>query len=96
MTDPPIAGLAGRSRSRRSPENHLSTTFATCIPDMAVGGDIVQRGKFVRLWEALHRWALRKAARVIVLGDDMRDRIIAKGIAPERVVIVRDGATFPA
>jgi len=26
----------------------------------------------------------------------MRDRIIAKGISPERVVVVRDGATFPA
>jgi colanic acid biosynthesis glycosyl transferase WcaI len=63
---------------------------------MAVGGDIVHRGKFVQLWESMHRWALRKAARVIVLGDDMRDRIIGKGIAPERVAIVRDGATFPA
>ncbi len=63
---------------------------------MAVGGDIVERGKFVQLWESMHRWALRKAGRVIVLGNDMRDRIIGKGIAPERVTIVRDGATFPA
>jgi hypothetical protein len=41
----------------------------------------------------MHRRALRQAARVVVLGDDMRDRIIAKGVSPERVVIVRDGAS---
>jgi len=44
----------------------------------------------------MHRRALKQAARVIVLGDDMRDRILAKGVAPERVVVVRDGTSFPA
>ena len=39
-----------------------------------------------RVWERMHRWALRKAARVIVLGDDMRDRISPKASQPERVV----------
>ena len=43
----------------------------------------------------MHRRALKQAARVIVLGDDMRDRILAKGVAPERVVVVRDGTTLP-
>jgi glycosyltransferase involved in cell wall biosynthesis len=43
----------------------------------------------------MHRWALRKAARVIVLGEDMRDRIIAKGIDPARVVVSRDGIVIP-
>jgi len=39
----------------------------------------------------LHRWALRRVTRVIVLGDDMRARIVAKGVDPARVEIVRDG-----
>ncbi len=43
----------------------------------------------------MHRQALNQAARVIVLGDDMRERIVSKGIAPEKVVVVRDGATVP-
>jgi len=30
-----------------------------------------------------------------VLGEDMRDRIVAKGVDPARVVIVRDGAQLP-
>jgi glycosyltransferase involved in cell wall biosynthesis len=65
-------------------------------PDMAVGGEIVNSGFWVDRWEKMHRRALRQAARVVVLGDDMRDRIIDKGVAPERVVIVRDGSWFPS
>jgi glycosyltransferase involved in cell wall biosynthesis len=45
-----------------------------------------------RIWETLHRWALRRATIVIVLGEDMRNRILAKGVRAERVEIVRDGA----
>jgi colanic acid biosynthesis glycosyl transferase WcaI len=94
MTDPPIAGLAGALVASLAGKPFVYN-IRDMYPDMAVGGDIVKKGKFISFWESLHRRALRKASRVIVLGDDMRDRIIAKGIAPERVVIVRDGATFP-
>jgi glycosyltransferase involved in cell wall biosynthesis len=59
---------------------------------MAVGGSIVQPGLLARVWEKLHRWALRHATRVVVLGEDMRNRILAKGVDPSSVVIVRDGA----
>jgi len=58
---------------------------------MAVGGSIVEPGMLARFWEKLHRWALRRATRVIVLGEDMRARIIGKGVDPARVLIVRDG-----
>src|SRR5262249_48199548 len=64
-------------------------------PDMALGGSIVPPGSFTARWEKMHRWALRHAKRVIVLGDDMRDRIVAKGVDPARVVISRDGIEVP-
>ncbi len=95
MTDPPIAGIAGALVATLAGKPFVYN-IRDMYPDMAVGGDIVRQGRAIQNWESMHRWALRKAARVIVLGDDMRDRIISKGIAPERVVIVRDGATFPA
>jgi UDP-N-acetylglucosamine:LPS N-acetylglucosamine transferase len=65
-------------------------------PDMAVGGAIVEPGILARVWETLHRWALRRATRVIVLGEDMRARIVAKGVDPARTEIVRDGADISA
>jgi len=95
MTDPPIAGIAGAfvARIARRP---FVYNIRDLYPDMAVGGDIVRPSKWVERWERMHRRALKQAASVIVLGDDMRDRILAKGIAPDRVVVVRDGTSFPA
>ncbi len=92
MTDPPVAGIAGAFIARLAGLPFVYN-IRDLYPDMAVGGDIVRAGKWVARWEGLHRRALRQAARVIVLGDDMRERILAKGVAAERVVVVRDGTT---
>jgi len=95
MTDPPIAGIAGAlvARITRRP---FVYNIRDLYPDMAVGGEIVRHGLAVRIWERMHRWALRRATRIIVLGDDMGDRIIRKGVDPARVVVVRDGVTAPS
>ena len=95
MTDPPVAGIAGAFVARMS-NRPFVYNIRDLYPDMAVGGEIVNLGFWVDRWEKMHRRALRQAARVVVLGDDMRDRIVAKGVAPERVVIVRDGSLFPS
>ncbi|MGA7840289.1 MAG: glycosyltransferase family 4 protein [Candidatus Acidiferrales bacterium] len=92
MTDPPIAGIAGAFIARLAGRPFVYN-IRDLYPDMAVGGDIVRAGKWAARWENLHRWALKHAARVIVLGDDMRERILAKGVAAERVFVVRDGTT---
>jgi colanic acid biosynthesis glycosyl transferase WcaI len=91
MTDPPFQGIVGAfvAMVKRKPYVY---NIRDMYPDMAVGGSIVKAGLVASLWERLHRWALRRATRVIVLGDDMRARIIAKGVDASRVVVVRDGA----
>jgi colanic acid biosynthesis glycosyl transferase WcaI len=94
MTDPPIEGIAGALVARLSGRPFVYN-IRDLYPDMAVGGSIVRPGSFTARWEAMHRWALRRAARVIVLGEDMRDRIVAKGIDPARVVVSRDGIIIP-
>ncbi len=90
MTDPPFQGIVGAivAMLKRKPYVY---NIRDMYPDMAVGGSIVEPGMLARIWEKLHRWALRRATRVIVLGEDMRSRIIAKGVEPARVLIVRDG-----
>ena len=95
MTDPPVAGIAGAfiARLARRP---FVYNIRDMYPDMAIGGDIVNPSRWIERWEKMHRRALRQAARVIVLGDDMRERILSKGIDPARVVVVRDGTSFPA
>lgn len=95
MTDPPVAGIAGAfvARLTRRP---FVYNIRDMYPDMAIGGDIVRPSRSIELWEKMHRSALRQAARVIVLGEDMRERILSKGIDASRVVVVRDGASFPS
>ena len=90
MTDPPFQGIVGATVAmlKRKP---FVYNIRDMYPDMAVGGSIVEPGSLARIWEKLHRWALRRATRVIVLGEDMRARIVAKGVEASRVLVVRDG-----
>jgi glycosyltransferase involved in cell wall biosynthesis len=94
MTDPPFEGIVAAfvAMLKRKP---FIYNIQDMYPDMAVGGSIVPPGKIAKLWEHLHRWALRHAARVIVIGEDMQSRVVAKNVNPERVVVVRQGAEAP-
>jgi colanic acid biosynthesis glycosyl transferase WcaI len=94
FTDPPVMGIAA-SYVARLTRRRFIYYINDLYPDMAVGGNIVQPGRVIKRWERLHRKALRSAARVIVLGEDMRDRILAKGVDPARISIVRSGAPLP-
>ena len=94
MTDPPIEGIAGALVARLSGRPFVYN-IRDLYPDMAIAGSIVPPGSFTERWEAMHRWALRHADRVIVIGEDMRDRIVAKGVDPARVAISRDGINIP-
>jgi glycosyltransferase involved in cell wall biosynthesis len=95
MTDPPFEGIVGAfvAMLKRKP---FVYNIRDLYPDMALGGSIVAPGLLARVWEMLHRWALRRAARLIVLGEDMKARIVAKGVPAERVSIVRDGVEIAA
>ena len=90
MTDPPFEGILGAlvALLKRKPYFY---NIRDMYPDMAVGGSLVAPGLLARVWEKLHRWALQRATKVIVLGEDMRNRIIAKGVRADHIEIVRDG-----
>ena len=91
MTDPPFEGIVGALVALLKGKPfvyHINDLY----PDMAVGGAIVEPGLLARVWEKMHRWALRRAACVMVLGEDMRTRIAAKGVDGSRIEIVRSGA----
>jgi putative colanic acid biosynthesis glycosyltransferase WcaI len=94
MTDPPFAGLAGALISHLTGRPFVYN-LRDMYPDMALGGDIVRASRGTQIWESLHRRALRHATKVIVLGEDMRERILSKGVHPERITIVRDAVDLP-
>jgi colanic acid biosynthesis glycosyl transferase WcaI len=95
MTDPPFEGIVGALVAMLKHKPFVYN-IRDMYPDMVLGGAIVAPGLLSRVWEKLHRWALRRASRVIVLGEDMRARIVGKGIDAQRVAIVRDGIDIAA
>jgi len=95
MTDPPFEGIVGAFVATLKGKPYLYN-IRDMYPDMAVGGSIVEPGLLVRVWEKMHRRALRRADCVVVLGEDMKNRILAKGIAAGKLEIVRDGTEIVA
>ncbi len=91
MTDPPFEGIVAAFVALLKGKPFVYN-IRDLYPDMAVGGSIIGAGLLARMWERLHRWALRRATRVIVLGEDMRARIVGKGVRADRIAVVRDGA----
>lgn len=90
MTDPPFEGIVGALIALLKGKPYVYN-IRDMYPDMAVGGSIVKPGLVTRAWERVHLWALRRAAKVVVLGEDMRRRVVAKGLDDSRIEIVRDG-----
>src|SRR6267378_1116665 len=91
MTDPPFEGIVAALVALLKGKP-LVYNVRDLYPDMAMGGSIVKPGLLTKVWEMLHRWALRRSTRVVVLGEDMRARLVAKGVKAELVSVVRDGA----
>ena len=91
MTDPPLAGLCGVISAKFNGKK-----FIYCIqdlhPDMAIAAGLITKGLFSKIWENLHRWILLNSDTIISIGEDMRNRIISKGIQPEKISVIRHGA----
>jgi len=95
MTDPPFEGVVGAFVAwlKRRP---FVYNIRDLYPEMAISGEIVRPARWLNVWERLHRWALGRAARVVVLGEDTEARIREKRVDPARIVVVRDGTDTPA
>lgn len=86
FTTPPFISLVGwMLRTLRG------TKFVYWVMDMypdvpVVCGVMKERALSTRFFEAVDRFCLKRAARVVVLGRCMKERVLAKGASPEKVV----------
>ncbi|MEO0512025.1 MAG: glycosyltransferase family 4 protein [Planctomycetota bacterium] len=85
FTTPPFIVLAGWFL-RLTRGSKLVYWVMDLYPDLPIAcGVMGERSLPARFFEGLHRFALKKADRVVVLGRCMRDRVLSKGVPAERV-----------
>ncbi len=88
LTTPPFISLIGIFL-RWSKGTRFVFWTMDLYPDVPLAAGVLQRGTLAhRIFDRLDRFCLGQADAVVVLGRCMRDRILAKGIDPARVVMI--------
>ena len=88
LTTPPLISFlgAGLAKLRRSRFFYWVMDFN---PDEAIAAGWLRPNSLAaRLLDRMSRFSLRQAKKVVALDRFMRDRIVAKGIPPEKVVVI--------
>jgi colanic acid biosynthesis glycosyl transferase WcaI len=88
MTSPPLFSFLAALFTRFK-RGRLCVWVMDLNPDEAVAaGWLVAGGPAHRFLEGLLRYSLRQAERIVVLDPFMRNRIVAKGVAAKKVVVL--------
>lgn len=87
MTDPPVVGVVGlvAAKRYRCPLVQISHDV---YPDIAVALGRVHSRFAVRLWRRMNREVRTAAASIIVVGRDMRERLVAESVDPAKIVVI--------
>ena len=88
LTTPPLISFIGAWRAK-----FWRAGFCYWVmdmnPDEAIAAGWLRADSFVgKMLERMSRFSLRRADKIIALDRFMRDRIIAKGIAPEKIAVI--------
>lgn len=87
MTDPPMVGAVGLALARRF-RVPLVVVSQDVFPETAVKLRRLTNPIAVGVLGRLVRLYLRRADRVVSIGETMSRRLIAKGTAPDRIVVI--------
>ena len=88
LTTPPLISFIGAWRAKLWRARFYYWVM-DLNPDEAVAAGWLRAESFAgRMLERMSRFSLRRADRIIALDRFMRDRITAKGIAPEKIAVI--------
>ena len=93
MTTPPLISVLGTCIQLLRGSRHFIWE-QDVYPDIAVDLAHLRKGSLLhRVTGALADWSRRHAEGVIVLGECMRDRLVARGVAPEKIFVAEHWAS---
>jgi colanic acid biosynthesis glycosyl transferase WcaI len=87
MTDPPIIGVIGALTAARFRRPFVQLTHDV-FPDIAVALHKIKNPVLVRLWHTLNRSVRGKADKLVVVGRDMREKLIREGVDSTKIVFI--------
>lgn len=87
MTDPPFVGAIAEIVARRFRAPVLVST-QDVFPEIAVKLGRLTNPFAIAVLRLLVDFSLRRADRVVVIGETMKHRVTAKGVAPERIRVI--------
>jgi glycosyltransferase involved in cell wall biosynthesis len=87
MTDPPVIADVGLAVARRF-RVPLVVVSQDVFPETAVALGRLESPVVVGALRALVGVYLRRADRVVAIGETMRERLVAKGARPERIAVI--------
>ena len=91
MTDPPVIGLVGllAARRYRCPFVYVCEDI---FPDVGVALGRMDNPMAVWLWRKLNRLLRRRAARVVAIGRDMQEKLLAEGVPAAKMALIPNWA----
>ena len=87
MTDPPVIADVALLVARRF-RAPLVVVSQDVFPEIAVELKRLESRVVVEVLRSLIRFYLRRADRVVAIGDTMRRRLVEKGAPPERIAVI--------
>jgi colanic acid biosynthesis glycosyl transferase WcaI len=92
LTDPPIIGLAAYAAGRRF-HAPLVMSYRDLFPEVAALLEDFHSDSINAMLQAVNKFLVRRATRIVALGDTMRQRLIEnKGAPADKTVIIPDWA----
>jgi glycosyltransferase involved in cell wall biosynthesis len=92
LTTPPLLSLIGRLVNRVRGSQHFIWEM-DLYPDVAIDLQVLRaKSLFTKFIGLLADHPRRHAEGIIALGDDMRERLSARGIAPDKIQVVHNWA----
>jgi colanic acid biosynthesis glycosyl transferase WcaI len=92
MTDPPMVGLVGVLVAHRRRRPLVQITHDV-YPEMAVALGKLSSPVVIRAWRRMNRTVRSAAASIVVVGRDMKERLVADGVSPAKIVVVPNWAS---
>lgn len=94
-TDPPVLGVLGRFL-RRWHRAALVYYLQDLYPEVGLASGKLKPGPITWLLRVATQTGLMAADKIVVLGEDMRQRVLARGIAADKIAVVPNWADSSA